>query len=168
MNKKIVLFIATLGIVGLLGSRVSAYQQGGAAGTTDAGRAVELLWVHNDDAVAHEAGDVVVWHDGSYDGIGVSTSVTANSSLVAGVVPYGYTLPASDWGFIQTHGYHPAITIAVANSAGDSLVTSTTAEAAGVATIAAATTTVTAQVAVFATALEATTSSTTVKGFIIK
>lgn len=149
-------FILMLALVGLAVS-ARAYQFGGGTTNTDEERNQELLWVLNADAVDHAAGSVVVWADSTYDGVTVATTTTANSKLMAGVVPYGYTLPASGWGWIQVKGYHPAIKVSVATSAGDGLSTSTTAEKTAVSTTAGA---------IWAVALEATTSSTTVKGFL--
>lgn len=158
MNLKKKLFGPLLVLaLSVAGASAWAYQFGSGTMNTDEERNQCLLRVLNADAVAHEAGDVLVWKDGTYDGLEVSTTTSANIRLIAGFVPYGYTLPASDWGWLQTCGYHPAITIAVANSAGDCLGTSTTAEATDVTTTAGA---------CGAVALEATTSSTTVKGLI--
>lgn len=129
--------------------------------------------VYNSDTDAKEVGDVVVWKDGSTfgDGMEITTTTTANNGLVAGVI-CEHTISGNGWGFVQTHGYHSGITIGVANSAGDSLVTSGTAEAAGVYSVLQATGTQASGEArtfgVFAVALEATTSSTTVKGFIYR
>lgn len=152
--------------VSLAGLTAWAYQFGGGSMNTAVERHQQLLWVYNTDAVAHEAGDVLVWADGSNDGLDVSTTSTFNNKLVAGVVPAGYTLPASNWGFVQTHGYHSGITVGSATAAGDMLATSATAESASVFTV--ADSSVTHSAGVFAIALEATTSSTTVKGFIIR
>lgn len=129
---------------------------GGAGAQTDVTRNNKLVWVYNSDTVAHENGDVVVWFDGTTDGLEVSTTTTANSKLVAGVV-YPNTIEAQTWGSVMIYGYHPAVTIGVANAAGDCLGTSTTGEATGITTTADA---------CVATALEATTSSTTVKAFV--
>lgn len=140
--------------IGMVGAAPLMAGQSGSAGTaTDPSRNAEYLWVLNADAVAHEIGDVVVFYDGTYDGIEVATTTSANSKLVAGIVAL-QDMPANGYGFVQVYGYHSGATIGVANSAGDCLGTSTTAEALGI------TTTVGACVA---TALEATTSSTTVK-----
>lgn len=168
MFKKLGIVLSLLAVMGM---GAKAFQYGNAAlSNTDAGRHRELLWVYNSDNVAHEDGDVVVWFDGSTsDGLEISTTTTANNGLVAGVC-FG-DISATSWGFIQTHGYHDSVTIGVANSAGDMLVTSTTGEAAGVYSVAQATGTGANQSAifgVFAVALEATTSSTTVKAFIIR
>lgn len=133
---------------------------------SDAQRNAVYEWVYNSDNVAHEVGDVVVYKDGTYDGVEVSTTTTAANPLVAGVV-VGNTIAATSWGNIQVAGYCPTVTIGVANAAGDPLVTSTTGEAAGVLDIATATTTVSAQSAVFAVAFEATTTSTTVKAILL-
>jgi hypothetical protein len=137
---------------------------------TDALRHRVLLWVYNADNVAHEDGDVVVWTDGSVaDGLEITTTTTANNGLVAGVVAPD-TIAATAYGFIQLSGYHDGVTIGVANSAGDSLVTSTTGESAGLYTIAMATGAAANQAAidtgVFGVAFEATTTSTTVKAII--
>lgn len=152
------------------GSGVSAFAANNPViSSTDYRRNAEYIRVYNEDAVAHEAGDVLIYvvpASATYDGLSVSTTSTAAVPRVAGVVPVGETLRASSWGRLQVYGYHPAITIAVANSAGDALVTSTTAEAAGVYTLATSTSTVGADFGVFGVALEATTSSTTVAGLI--
>lgn len=119
--------------------------------------------VFNQDAVAHAAGSVVIYSSATvatYPGLSVSTTTTANNPRIAGVVVG--TLPASGWGIIQTYGM-ASVKIAVANSVGDPLATSTTAEQAGVETIAVSTTTVGADRAVLGIALETTTSSTTVR-----
>jgi hypothetical protein len=171
MLKKLVLFVVFLGLAGV----VHARQGSGNATLTAGERNQTFVTVYNEDAVDHAAGSILVYKDGSYDGVSVSSTTTANNPLVAGVVPVGYTLPASGWGFVQISGYHSAIKIGVANSAGDLLGTSTTADKAGVYSVVGTTTTtgtaakstdLTASFGVAAVALEATTSSTTVKGFI--
>lgn len=137
---------------------------------TDAERNRELLWVYNADNVAHEVGDVVVWTDGSIsDGVEITTTTTGNNGLVAGVVAMS-DIPATTWGFIQTHGYHSGITITGSVAAGDSLVTSGTGEAGATYTIAQATGTAANQAiirGVFAAAL-ASDSGGVVKGFIYR
>ncbi len=115
-----------------------------------------LITVKNVTASAVENGDVVLWKDGTIDGLEVEAAASANSKLVAGIV-YPNTIAAGAWGTVMVYGYHPAITIGVANSAGDCLGASGTAEATAVTTTAGA---------CVATALEATTSSTTVKGLV--
>lgn len=130
---------------------------------TDYRRNANYIRVYNEDDVAHEAGDVLIYvlpASATYDGLSVSTTTSASVGRVAGVVPVGETLKASSWGRLQTYGYHPAVTIAVANSEGAELITSSTGEAAGVYSSGAE------HGIVFATALEATTSSTTVKALI--
>jgi len=167
LKKKLALAALALG---LSVTAVRAYQDNPILGQLDSGRNHRHIEVLNADNVAHEVGDVLVWKDGTYDGIEVSSTTTANNGLVAGVV-CEREMPANGVGFIQVQGYHSAITIGVANSAGDSLVTSTTGEAAGVYSVAQATGTASGQSqvnGVFAVALEATTSSTTVKGFIYR
>jgi hypothetical protein len=86
----------------------------------------------------------------------VKLTAAADSRLVAGVAIGAIT--AGEWGLIQTHGYHSAIKIEVANSAGDALSSGSAAGKSKVDN--------TAGFDNFAVALEATTSSTTVKGFI--
>lgn len=115
-----------------------------------------LIFVKNTSGSAVENGDVVAWKDGTIDGLEVTSTATANSKLVAGIV-YPNTIADGAWGTVMVYGYHSAITIGVANSAGDCLGTSTSAEATGITTTAGA---------CVATALEATTSSTTVKGLV--
>jgi hypothetical protein len=128
--------------------------------TTDTAKYNKLLRVYNADTVAHENGDVVVWQYDAVYGLEITTTTSANNPLVAGVV-YPDTIAAGGWGTIMVYGYHPAVTIGVANASGDVLVTSTTGEATGVFNV--ATTTMAYPVGI---ALEATTSSTTVKAFI--
>lgn len=127
----------------------------------DASRNATYLTVYNEDVVDHEAGDVLIYKSGgTYPGLSVSTTTSANDSKVAGVVPSGTTLAASSWGLMQVSGYHSGVTIGVSVSTGDALVTSTTGEAAGKFAIADGTTTATAQTAVFGVALETTSGST--------
>lgn len=139
---------------------VSAFAVAGVANTAGFNGAPTdknvVVKVYNADGVAHENGDVVEYVYNSSYGLAIATTTSASSKAVAGIV-YPDTIPANTFGTILIYGYHPAITIGVANSAGDCLGTSTTAEATGL------TTTADACVAV---ALEATTSSTTVKGFV--
>lgn len=146
--------LLSLLFVGMVGAApLMAGQSGEAGAATDPSRNAEYIWVLNADAVAHEIGDIVVFKDGTYDGVEVATTTSADNKLAAGIVAR-QDMPASGWGFVQVYGYHSAATIGVANAAGDCLGTSTTAEAATVTTTAGA---------CIATALEATTSSTTVK-----
>lgn len=163
------LSLAAVGSLFINTQRVVAYQLTSSGAITDASRNRVLIRVLNSDAVAHEVGDVLVWKDSTYDGVNVATTTTANNGLVAGVVALD-TLAASSEGWLQVSGYHSGVTIAVANAAGDSLVTSTTAEGATKYTIAMATGAAANQAAiatgVFGVALEATTSSTTVKALI--
>lgn len=128
----------------------------------------EYATVLNGDNVAHEIGDVVVFATDTTYGIKVTTTTTANNGLVAGVIAQ-HDCAANSLCVVQTRGYHSGVTIGVANSAGDSLVTSTTGEATSVYTIAQATGTAANQAVisgVFAVALETTTSSTTVKAYL--
>lgn len=173
MFKKVWLFAALLGLAGMAVNKVYS-ECVEEIGLTDGKRNVDVnadcIWAYNSDNVAHEKGDVVVYFDGTNDGIEFSTTTTANNGLVMGVVAND-TIAATSYGWIQKRGYHSGITIGVANSAGDSLVTSTTGEAAGVYSVAQATGTATGEsqsFGVFAVALEATTSSTTVKGFLFR
>lgn len=174
--KKLALFTGTLLLAGLFSTAIlvqkgKAFQLQSVAKDTSAVDHVEVQSVYNLDNVAHEVGDVVIWADGSrVDGKEISTTTTANHPLVAGVI-YGETCAATSDCLIQTRGYHAAITVAVATSAGDPLVTSTTGEGSTIATITMATGTAAGEAidyprGVFAVALEATTASTTVKGFL--
>jgi len=161
--------LAALFVAGVVHAR---YMGNEGSYNTDTGRNASFIKVYNADTVAHENGDVVVWYDGTIaDGLEISSTTTANNSLVAGVVadPSG-SIPAASWGIIQTVGYNSAITVSVATTAGDVLISTTTGEAAGVYTVVKATGTATGESAsfgVFAVALESTTSSTTVKGFLL-
>lgn len=162
--KKFRLFLSTLLTAGLLTvgiqhqKEAQAYQFTGISSNDDAGRHRELLWVYNAEAsTALANGDVCQWFDGTVaDGVEVKIGADADSNLVAGVAIGA--IPATSWGFIQTRGYHSAIKIEVANSAADAL---SIGSADGKAKV-----TTTAGMRQFAVALEATTSSTTVKGFI--
>lgn len=156
---------------GLSIKKIEAYQYSPIGANTDATRNRELLWVYNATANGHDVGDVVVWTDGSVaDGLEIDQTTTANNGLVAGVIAVS-SVSATSWGWLQTHGYHSAVRIAVANSAGDSLVTSGTAEAATVYTMAQATGTAANEgrtFGVLGVALEATTTSTTVKALLYR
>jgi hypothetical protein len=153
MKKVIAFAVALFAASSILAGSVDITNPGR---TTDTGNYNKLLRVYNADTVAHENGDVVVWqYDATY-GIEITTDTVGSSTLVAGIV-YPDTIPAASFGTIMVYGYHPAITVGVATSVGSILGTSTTGEACGV---------VTAVGSVVATALEATTSSTTVKGFV--
>ena len=163
MNIKKLAFLSAFLGLGVLLSQVpvkqaEAYQFRGISTNTDAGRHAQLLWVRNAEAsTALANGTVVQWTDGSVaDGVEVIIAATADSNLVAGVATQA--VAAGDWGFIQTHGYHSAIKVATATTAADALSVGATAGQAK--------TSATAGLRQFAVALEATTSSTTVKGFI--
>ncbi len=132
---------------------------------TDPAINAEYIMVINNDTLAHEVGDVLVYVDSTYDGINVSSTTTAANPLVAGVVAVA-DIPASGAGLLQVSGYHSGVTVGVAVTAGDSLTTSTTGEAAGILTIATATTTVTAQESVFGTVFATAVTSTTCKAII--
>lgn len=170
------MFKKTVLLFTLLAGFVSMTYASGAVGTAgaaeDASRSAEYMYVYNADRVSHPVGSVMVFNAPAtnYPGLEVSTTTTANNSLVAGVVALN-AIPATGWGFIQTYGYHPAVKIAQANTAGDILVTTTTAESSGLFTIAMATGTATQEgkqaYGPFAITLETTTSSTTVKAFIV-
>lgn len=138
---------------------------------TDGESTAEYVDAYNADNVTHEIGDVVVYAAGSTYDLQITTTTTGNNGLVAGVIA-GYDCEAGRICRVQVRGYHPAVTIAVANAAGDSLVTSTTGEAAGVYSIAQSTGIAGSNQAqtfgVFGVALEATTSSTTVKAFLLR
>lgn len=127
---------------------------------TDATRYNKLLRVYNADNVAHENGDVVVWQYDAVYGLEITTTTSANNALVAGVV-YPNTIAAGGFGTIMVYGYHPAVTIGVANSSGAVLITSTTGEATGVFDVSVSTEAYSVGIA-----LESTTSSTTVKALI--
>ena len=172
--KKLSLFLGMLVLSASLGNlllsrKAHTYQFTPSGGLTDATRNRQLLFVYNSDNVTHEVGDVVVWYDGSTaDGLEISTTATANNGLVAGVVAQA-DIAATTWGFIQVKGYHSAVTIGVANTAGDSLITSTTGEAAGVYSVAQSTGVESNQArtdGTFAVAFETTTTSTTVKAIL--
>lgn len=115
--------------------------------------------VINTDNVDHESGSVLVWDTGtSFDGVSVSSTTSAGSKLVAGVVPYGHTLKAESTGMLQIGGYHPGIKVIEATAIGDILETSATGEEAQVDN--------TLSAGSFAVCDEVTTSSTTVAGYI--
>lgn len=115
--------LATLAL--LLGSVMAHAQTAGSA--TDPSNRAEYIYVHNTDALVHEVGTILVWKDSTYDGVDVSSTVSANNALVAGVVAIR-DIPASGWGFIQVYGYHATVATDGNVTAGDSLVTSTTGE----------------------------------------
>lgn len=162
ITKKLVglsmLLVASLFTTSIFQRKVEAYQLTGISSNDDINRHRVLLWVYNAEAsTALANGTVVQWTDGSLvDGLEVIVAATADSNLVAGVAIGA--VAAVSWGFIQTHGYHSAIKVATATSAADALSVGSTAGQAK--------TSATAGLRQFAAALEATTSSTTVKGFI--
>ena len=130
----------------------------------------EYISMYNADNVTHEVGDVVVFGTNSTYGIAITTITTANYSRVAGVIA-GQDCASGQICLVKTHGYDGAVTVSVATTAGDALVTSTTGEAAGVYSISQATGTAAGEAVsagVFAIALESTTSSTTVKAFLLR
>ncbi len=124
MLKKLSLFVAILGLAGVAEARMAS----GDKVLTSGGRNAEYLEVYNEDNVAHEVGDVVVYKDGSYDGVSISTTASRNNALVAGVVAFK-DIPAASWGIIQIAGYNSTVTCDTSVSAGDSLITSATGEA---------------------------------------
>jgi hypothetical protein len=163
MLRKLWFVTAFLGLAGL--SVTVAHAADNTLTSSDRNGDPSLLYVYNADAVAHSTGTLMVYQaGGTYPGLSVSTTVTANNGLVAGVVVQNQ-IAANGWGYIKTKGY-AVVNIAVANTAGDALVTSTTAGSAGVYSVAQATGTSANQsniIGAFATALETTTSSTSVK-----
>jgi hypothetical protein len=131
---------------------------------TDSRQNANYIRVHNQDALAHESGTVLIFvatDDSTYDGISVSSTTTAAVVRVAGVVPYGETLKASSWGRLQVYGYHPEVQTTGTVNAGDVLVTSTTGEKAAAYTLATSTSTVGADFGVFGVALDAADSNLT-------
>lgn len=152
--KKYVWMLMTLCLAGVAEARFG----NPAMYVTDEERNAEYETLYNSDAVAHEVGDVVVYKDGTYDGLEISSTTSAGNKLVAGIIALR-DCPATSWCTVQVSGYHAAITVDVATAAGDALSTSTTAEAATVDN--------TAGPDQFAICLEATTSSTTVKGILL-
>ncbi len=127
MLKKLMFVAAFLGLAGL-SANVYA-QEGGSNSLTDASRDITIKLMYNQDAVTHATGTVVTFvgaPTATYPGLSVSTTVTPYNIGVAGVV-YGKTLPANGWGYIQTHGYNPAVNVASATLLGDLLWTSATA-----------------------------------------
>lgn len=162
MIKKLAYLAVFLGLGAFLSQvpvkQAEAYQFTGISTNTDANRHRQLLWVYNAEAsTALANGDVVQWYDGTVaDGLEVKLAADEDTNLVAGV-SIG-AIPAVSWGLIQTHGYHAAIKVETATTAADAL---SVGSADGKAK-----TSSTAGLRQFASALEATTSSTTVKGFI--
>lgn len=161
MFKKLVLVAAFLGLTGV----VHANQGSGDMTLTSGGRNAEYLRVYNGDAYqTREIGDVVVYVDGTYDGVEIGTTTTVNNALVAGVVAHADIAPLT-WGWIQVAGYNDDIACDTAVAAGDSLITSGTAEASTSFTVLIATSTSPEDHGVFAVAL-ADDSSSVCKGII--
>jgi hypothetical protein len=162
MTKKLLalsaLLLTSLLTTAVFQKKADAYQFRAISQDTDAGRHAQLLWVRNSESsTAFANGDVIAWYDGTVaDGLETKLVAAADSRTVAGVAIGA--VAAGSWGFIQTHGYHSAIKIEVANSAFDALSSGSAAGKAKVDN--------TAGMDNFGIALEATTSSTTVKGFI--
>lgn len=167
---KAVLVSALLGlaVMGLYQSKVGADEGSGSINLTDGSMNVQKVYVYNQDAVEHTVGSVMCYVksvNATYPGLSVSTTVTSNSGLIAGVV-VDKTIPANGWGRIQTRGYHSAVKITGTVVFGDGLITTTTAEKAGQYTVLLSTGNA-AQTSnapsVFGRALDSATSSDTIK-----
>jgi hypothetical protein len=86
--------------------------------------------VYNEDAVAHEVGDVVVYVSTATNGVtglSISTTSTASDSLAAGIVG-PKDCPASSWCQIQVRGYVGTINFSGTATQGQAFMTSSTAE----------------------------------------
>ena len=127
---KVFKFLSSAFILSILAVTVKALNNP-IGSLTDAQNDSDDKFVYNQDQVSHGVGSVMTYVTTSptYTGLSVSTTTTANNSLVAGVV-IGNTCPASSWCYIRTFGYYPAVKVAVATSAGNLLTPSTTAESA--------------------------------------
>lgn len=165
------LALALVGMAGLLVVKpVSARLSAPVQFQTDPAINVDYIQVYNSDNVAHEVGDVVVYKvTAGLDGIGISTTTTANNSLVAGVIAQR-DCAAATYCTVQVYGYNATITIAATVSAGDALVTSTTGEGATPYTFVMSTGSLAGQAtsyAVFGISLVGSTGTTT-QGFIFR
>ncbi len=167
---QIVGFVTSLTVCAMVARLFAAYGNP-IQDATQGESTAEFISVYNADDVTHEVGDVVVFAANSTYDLAITTTTTANNGLVAGVIA-GQDCAAATFCRVQVAGYHGGVTIGVANSAGDSLVTSTTGEAAGVYSVVQATGIAGSNQAttfgVFGVALEATTSSTTVKAWLMR
>lgn len=65
--------------------------------------------VKNNSGSTLTNGDVVIWDPTDNDGISVTTTTTASSTRVAGVI--AETIPAGGYGKMQVYGYHPAVKV---------------------------------------------------------
>jgi len=126
--KKFNLFIATLFLAGAMSGRIAfTYITNQATTATSATANALYVPVHNEDATAHEVGDVVVWSDNTHDGVDITTTTTANDGLVAGAVAIN-DIAGDAFGLVQVAGYHSAINTVGVVAAGASVVTSSVAE----------------------------------------
>lgn len=172
MKMKVWLFNAAL-LLSLMGAvAVHARSGSGDATETSGGRNVVKEWVYNSDANDHAAGAVVIYTSGggTYPGVSVTTTTSANSGLVAGVV-VDRTLPGNGWGFIQVTGYCATVNVDFDVTAGDTLVTSTTSAKAQPITVAQSTGTASGQTQAMGKmgiSLETSTAHSTVKAVLFR
>ena len=111
----------------------SAYLSNPALGQLAEERNAEYLVIYNENGLALEVGDVVIFVSTASSsgilGISISTTVTEGDPQVAGVV-VGNDIPATSWGKIQVRGFCPAVNITGSSTVGGALMTSSTAEVA--------------------------------------
>lgn len=170
---RVMLVAALLGLagIGLYQKDVVADSTSGSINLTDGSMNIQKVWVYNQDAVVHTVGSLMCYvpsASATYPGLSVSTTVTSNSGLVAGVV-VDATLPANGWGWIQTRGYTDDLKITGTIVVGDGLITTTTAEKAGQYTVLLATgnaSQTSNAPSVFGRALDSATSSSTIKAIL--
>lgn len=133
--KKLALLSGFVLFVGLLSINLgpkdaNAYLTNPALGQLDVERNAEYLFVYNEDNVAHEVGDVVIYVSTATSGIrglSITTTTTQGDAQVAGVV-VNTDIAATSWGKIQTRGFCPAVNITGSSTVGALLTTSTTGE----------------------------------------
>ena len=125
------LFAGAWGLI-LLPSDSQAYLQNPVQDIDSPERNAEYLIVYNEDNVAHEVGDVVIFASTATDGangLSITTTTTQGDLQVAGVVAKN-DIAAGSWGMIQIRGYNDAVNITGNSTVGGALITSTTGEVA--------------------------------------
>lgn len=123
----LILLAGALGII--VGDKTQASEVSSIGPSTEYRRNIGRLWLYNNDNSDRGPGEVVCYSSGSaFTGIEVGTCVSYANPLVAGVIPYGSTLTARSYGWVQISGYHPAVVVASNCVRGGYLVSSATNE----------------------------------------
>lgn len=139
---KLFRFMVVMGFIGVASLAAALDNPIGLATNSEIN--ARYIQVRNSDNVTHEVGDVVVYVDGTNDGIDITTTTTANNALVAGVVAVK-DIAAGAYGLVQVYGLNTSVATDGNVTAGQALVTSTTGEVCTSYTVAMATGTLTGE-----------------------